>query len=60
MSEASEAQRCGEKKITEKVPSYRVAVSCKSKAQTLQGDLSDILLLEDSGDEHDTTRLPTD
>jgi len=47
-------------KITEKVPSYRVAVSCESKAQTFQEDLSDILLLEDDSDEHDTAKLPTD
>jgi len=37
-----------------------VAVSCKSKVQTFQGDLSDILLLEDNSDERDTARLPTD
>jgi len=40
--------------------SYRVAVSCESKAQTFQGDSSDILLLEDNGDGHDTAKLPTD
>ena len=46
--------------MIKKVPSYHVAVSCESKAQTLQGDLSDILLLEDDRDEHDTAELPTD
>ena len=51
------------RKITAKVPSCRVAVSYESKAskaQTLQGDLSDILLLEDDSDEHDAARLPGD
>jgi len=45
-------------KITEKVPLYRVAVSCESKAQTFQEDLLDTLLLEDNSNEHDTAKLP--